>query len=156
RELPALVRAHFPVRADREGICGHSMGGHGALVLALRHPDRYRSVSAFAPISAASEVPWGEKAFSAYLGSDRTVWQQHDAAALVRRARTKRPFLVDQGLADKFLEVQLRPDRLEAACAETGYPLELRRHADYDHSYYFIASFMRDHIEHHARVLTAP
>ena len=152
-ELPQILRAHFPVRADREAIFGHSMGGHGALVLALRHPGRYRSVSAFAPICAPSQVPWGHKAFSAYLGDDRAAWAAHDAVELVQRATVKTPLFVDQGLSDKFLDVQLKPELLERACTQAHHPLTLRRHADYDHSYYFISTFMRDHIEYHARAL---
>ncbi len=154
-ELPALLRSHFPVRGDREGIFGHSMGGHGALVLALQQPGRYRSVSAFAPICAASQVPWGHKAFGAYLGPDRDKWAAHDASELVRRATVRTPLLVDQGLRDKFLDVQLKPELLEAACRESNYPLTLRRHAEYDHSYFFVSTFMRDHLEHHSRRLKA-
>ena len=152
-ELPALISAHFPVRPDRQSIFGHSMGGHGALVLALRHPGRYRSVSALAPICAPSQVPWGQKAFTAYLGSDRAAWADHDATELVARAGATLPLLIDQGLADKFLDVQLRPELLEAACVATRHPLELRRHPGYDHSYYFISTVVRDHLAHHARAL---
>jgi len=154
-ELPAWVEETFPVRNDRRGIFGHSMGGHGALTLALRHPGRYASVSAIAPIVAPSQVPWGEKAFRGYLGQDRARWEEHDACALVRRpgAARKDEILVDQGTADKFLERELRPELLEAACREAGQPLRLRRHEGYDHSYYFIASVMEDHLRHHARAL---
>jgi S-formylglutathione hydrolase len=157
-ELPALVAANFPVDTARTGIFGHSMGGHGALTLALRHPDRYRSVSAFAPISAPTRCPWGEKAFTGYLGPDRAAWEEHDATALVRRygsARWPRPILVDQGLADPFLERELQPGLLEAACREAGVALTLRRHPGYDHGYFFISSLIDDHLRHHARELGA-
>jgi S-formylglutathione hydrolase len=152
-ELPALVEQHFPANGAR-GIFGHSMGGHGALVTALRYPGRYRSVSAFAPIVAPSQVPWGEKAFTAYLGADRSTWQAWDAVELIATAQERLPLLVDQGEADEFLEPQLRPHLLQAACDAAGHPLQLRRHAGYDHSYYFIASFMADHFAHHARGLS--
>jgi S-formylglutathione hydrolase len=154
-ELRDEIEDHFPVRDDRRGVFGHSMGGHGALVLALT-TDLYASCSAFAPICAASEVPWGELAFSRYLGEDRAAWRAHDAAALLEQGRRATgTLLVDQGLGDKFLDVQLRPERLEAAAAAAGQPLELRRHAGYDHNYYFIATFVEDHLRHHARVLSA-
>jgi len=153
RELPALVEASFPVSADARGIFGHSMGGHGALALALRNPGRYRSVSAFAPIVAPSRVPWGRKAFAGYLGADEAAWAGYDACALVRARPLAIPLLVDQGTADKFLDVQLKPELLEAACAEAGQSLRLRRHAGYDHSYYFIASFVEEHLAHHACAL---
>ncbi len=152
-ELPAVVEARFPVLPGARGIFGHSMGGHGALALALRNPDRYRSVSAFAPIVAPSKVPWGRKAFAGYLGPDETAWAGHDACALVRARPLPIPLLVDQGTADKFLDVQLKPELFEAACADAGQALQLRRHAGYDHSYYFIASFVADHLAHHARAL---
>ncbi|WP_324657217.1 S-formylglutathione hydrolase [Burkholderia thailandensis] len=155
-ELREIAAAELPIDGARLGIFGHSMGGHGALVLALRHPDVYRSVSAFAPIAAPSRCPWGEKAFSGYLGADREAWQQHDASELVARAGAKRfaeGILIDQGLADPFLATQLTPDVFEAACRAAGQPLTLRRHAGYDHGYYFISTFIADHIEHHARVL---
>ena len=151
-ELPALVERGFGV-SHRRGIFGHSMGGHGALVTALRHPGRYASVSAFSPIVAPSRVPWGEKALAAYLGDDRDAWRTWDACELVAGARERLPILVDQGEADEFLAAQLRPELLEAACAAAGHPLTLRRHEGYDHSYYFVASFMGDHVAHHARVL---
>jgi S-formylglutathione hydrolase len=153
RELPAVVEAGFPVRRDARGIFGHSMGGHGALALALRNPDRYRSVSAFAPIVAPSQVPWGRKAFAGYLGTDETAWAAYDACALVRARPLPIPLLIDQGTADKFLDLQLKPEQFEAACADAGQPLRLRRHAGYDHSYYFIASFVEEHLAHHARAL---
>jgi S-formylglutathione hydrolase len=153
RELPALVEAHFPVLPDARGIFGHSMGGHGALSLALRNPGRYRSVSAFAPIVAPSHVPWGRKAFAGYLGADQSAWAAHDACALVRARPLPIPLLIDQGTADKFLDAQLKPELFEAACAEAGQSLQLRRHPGYDHSYYFIASFVDQHLAHHARAL---
>ena len=153
-ELPALVEAHFPVTAAR-AISGHSMGGHGALVLALRNPGRYRSVSAFSPIVAPSRVPWGEKAFAAYLGEDREAWMPYDAATLVASARERLPLLVDQGGADEFLATQLRPQLLQDACAAAGHPLQLRLRPGYDHSYYFIASFIGEHVAHHAAALRA-
>ena len=153
-ELPALVEASFPAD-DRRGISGHSMGGHGALVTALRNPGRYRSVSAFSPIVAPSRVPWGQKALRAYLGDDAGHWKSWDACELVANAPERLPLLVDQGGADEFLETQLRPQLLEQACAAAGHPLELRVHAGYDHSYYFIATFIGDHFEHHARYLAA-
>lgn len=153
-ELRTLVEASFPIAADRRGLFGHSMGGHGALTLALRHPGLYRSVSAFAPIVAPAQVPWGHKAFAGYLGEDRSLWEQHDATALVRAGkRFANPVLIDQGLDDKFLSEQLRPELFEAACREAGVELTLRRHEGYDHSYYFIQSFVQDHLEHHAGLL---
>lgn len=152
-ELPELINAHFPVQLERQGICGHSMGGHGALICALKRPDRYRSVSAFAPIAAPMQCPWGQKAFTHYLGSDRELWRAHDATELVRQSPSDHRILIDQGMSDKFLETQLLPERFEQACAEVGQSLTLRRHPGYDHSYYFIASFMRDHIQHHAAAL---
>ena len=153
RELPAVVEASFPVLPEARGIFGHSMGGHGALALALRNPGRYRSVSAFAPIVAPSRVPWGRKAFAGYLGADETAWAAYDACALVRARPLPIPLLVDQGTADKFLDVQLKPELFEAACAEAGQSLRLRRHAGYDHSYYFISTFVDEHLAHHARAL---
>ncbi|ACQ97292.1 S-formylglutathione hydrolase [Burkholderia pseudomallei] len=155
-ELREIVAAELPIDAARLGIFGHSMGGHGALVLALRHPQLYRSVSAFAPIAAPTRCPWGEKAFSGYLGADREAWKRHDASELVARADAKRfaeGILIDQGLADPFLPTQLHPDAFEAACRAAGQPLTLRRHAGYDHGYYFISTFIADHLAHHARVL---
>ena len=152
RELPALIEANFPA-TDARGISGHSMGGHGALVIALRNPGRYRSVSAFSPIVAPSQVPWGEKALGAYLGDDRSAWAQYDATALIADAPERLALLVEQGEADEFLEGQLRPQLLRAACEAAGHPLELRMRPGYDHSYYFIASFIGEHIAHHARAL---
>jgi S-formylglutathione hydrolase len=151
-ELPALVEAHFAA-APARGIFGHSMGGHGALVTALRHPGRYRSVSAFAPIVAPSQVPWGRKALGAYLGDDPAAWKAWDAVDLVQAAQERLPLLVDQGADDEFLAGQLRPELLQAACAAAGYPLTLRMQPGYDHSYYFIASFLADHFAHHAQAL---
>jgi S-formylglutathione hydrolase len=153
RELPALVAAHFPADAGRQGIFGHSMGGHGALVVALRHPDRYRSVSAFSPIVAPSRCPWGEKAFGAYLGPDRRGWLAYDASELVRERGFHSPVLVDQGTADSFLDEQLKPEVFREACKGAGVELDLRYREGYDHSYYFIATFMEDHFAHHARLL---
>lgn len=155
-ELPALV-AQFP-EADvaRLGICGHSMGGHGALTLALAHPERYRSVSAFAPIVAPSRVPWGCKALPRYLGEDPAAWRGHDACALVEDgARFPGEILIDQGGADRFLEEQLRPWLFEEACRRAGQPLTLRLHAGYDHGYWFVASFIAEHLRHHAQALGA-
>jgi len=153
-ELPALVEQHFPA-TDARAISGHSMGGHGALVLALKNPGRYRSVSALAPIVAPSQVPWGEKAFGAYLGDDREAWLEYDAVALVAKAEEKLPLLVDQGLADNFLEEQLRTQLLEDACSKAGHPATIRYQEGYDHSYYFIASFIEEHVAHHAAALKA-
>ena len=153
QELRELVLASFPARADRVGVFGHSMGGHGALTLALRHPGLYRSVSAFAPIAAPQHCPWGEKAFSGYLGDDRSTWAQHDACALIAAGARAPHLLVDQGLADKFLAEQLHPHMLEAACTDAGQPLTLRRHEGYDHGYYFISTLMGDHLAHHAHAL---
>jgi S-formylglutathione hydrolase len=151
-ELPALVEAQFPATTAR-ALSGHSMGGHGALVLALRNPGRYRSVSAFSPIVAPSRVPWGEKAFTAYLGEDRAAWREWDACALIAHATERLPLLIDQGEADEFLATQLRPELLEQACDAADHPLLLRRRAGYDHSYYFIGSFIGEHIAHHATAL---
>ena len=148
-ELPALIEAHFPVTEAR-AISGHSMGGHGALVCALRNPGRYRSVSAFSPIVAPMQVPWGQQAFAAYLGDDVATWAQYDACELIKVAMETLPLLVDQGAADEFLATQLRPDVLRAACDAAGHPLTLRMHPGFDHSYYFIASFIGEHIGHHA------
>ncbi len=180
RDLLGLIGpecAELPIDPDRIGLFGHSMGGHGALVLALRHPGVFRSVSAFAPICAPMDCPWGRKAFTAYLGDDPLLWASHDASRLMAsqsaaphpagivvasqggKADSRAPFpagiLIDQGLDDKFLAEQLHPHQFEAACAHVGQPLTLRRHAGYDHGYYFIQSFMADHIAHHARQLGA-
>ena len=151
-ELPALVESAFPA-SDARAISGHSMGGHGALVLALRNPGRYRSVSAFSPIVAPSQVPWGKKAFSAYLGDDPSAWRAWDACELIAGAAERLPLLVDQGDADEFLVTQLQPQRLQSACAAAGHPLTLRLQPGYDHSYYFIASFIGEHLQHHASAL---
>ena len=153
-ELPALVEANFPVTSAR-AISGHSMGGHGALVVALRNPGRYRSVSAFSPIVAPSLVPWGEKAFTAYLGDDRAAWAGYDATEQVKSSSEKLPILVDQGEADEFLDGQLKPWLLKEAADAAGHPVYLRMQPGYDHSYYFIASFIGDHIAHHAKALKA-
>ncbi len=154
-ELPALIAGRFPADADRQGIFGHSMGGHGALVCALRNPGQYKSLSAFAPIAAPMRCPWGKKAFKGYLGDDHAPWREYDASELVRRARFAGPILVDQGLADKFLSDQLSPEVFEAACRDAGQPLTLRRQEGYDHGYFFIATFMEDHLRHHASQLRA-
>lgn len=153
-ELPALLSAHFPVDPSRQSILGHSMGGHGALTVALRHPDRYRSASAFSPIVAPSQVPWGIKALGGYLGDARHAWRRHDAVALIEDGARCSGLLVDVGTADPFLAQQLRPELLEIACAQAAIPLELRRHDGYDHSYYFISTFMEDHLRWHAARLT--
>jgi S-formylglutathione hydrolase len=152
-ELPALIEAHFPVSGKRS-IMGHSMGGHGALVVALRNPGRYAAVSAFSPIAAPSQVPWGRKAFTAYLGEDESVWAAYDATALLEGAKERLPILIDQGDADDFLEKQLKPKIVADEAARVGHPLELRLQSGYDHSYYFIASFIGDHIAHHAKALS--
>ena len=154
-ELPAVVAEHFPA-SDARGIFGHSMGGHGALTLALKNPDLYASVSAFAPVSAPTRAPWGHKAFSGYLGRDEKLWREHDASELVRRLPFPdgRNILVDQGTADEFLEEQLYPDILEDACRQAGQPLTLRWREGYDHNYYFISTFMEDHVRHHAEAHT--
>jgi len=153
-ELPTLVEAHLPASGARS-ISGHSMGGHGALVIALKNPGRYRSVSAFSPIVAPTRVPWGQKAFTAYLGEDRSAWAAWDASELVATAEEKLPLLVDQGGGDEFLDTQLQPQWLQAACTAAGHPLQLRLQPGYDHSYYFISTFIGDHIAHHAKALHA-
>lgn len=153
-ELPALMEAHLPASGARS-ISGHSMGGHGALVIALKNPGRYRSVSAFSPIVAPTRVPWGQKAFTAYLGEDRSAWAAWDASELVATAEEKLPLLVDQGGGDEFLDTQLQPQWLQAACTAAGHPLQLRLQPGYDHSYYFISTFIGDHIAHHAKALHA-
>ncbi|HDS1509219.1 S-formylglutathione hydrolase [Stenotrophomonas maltophilia] len=152
-ELPALVEKNFPVSQARS-ISGHSMGGHGALVIAFRNPGRYRSVSAFSPIVAPTQVPWGQKAFSAYLGGDQEQWRQYDAVELIADAKERLPLLVDQGLSDDFLQNQLRPELLRDACAKANHPLSLNLRDGYDHSYYFISSFIADHLKHHASALS--
>jgi S-formylglutathione hydrolase len=154
-ELPALINAHFPTDAERQGIFGHSMGGHGALITALKNPDKYRSLSAFAPISSPTRCPWGEKALSGYLGPDREAWRTYDASLLAAGSGWRSEVLVDQGTGDDFLHEQLKPDLLREAFAAAGIPLTLRYQAGYDHSYYFMASFMAEHIAHHARLLKA-
>ncbi len=156
KELLPLIAQTMPIDAQRIGIFGHSMGGHGALTLALRHPGLFQSVSALAPICAPTACPWGEKAFAGYLGADRSLWAAHDASALMQ-SKTSMPYphgiLIDQGLADKFLAEQLLPHRFEAACLAIGQPLTLRRHAGYDHGYYFISTFIEDHLAHHGQAL---
>lgn len=160
QELPALVEAAFPVAKDRKkgvrrGISGHSMGGHGAIVLALRNPGHYRSLSAFAPIASASRSPWGENAFLHYLGEDKSTWEGWDASLLVRSAEERLPMLVDQGEQDPFLIDQLKPSLLQKACAMAEHPLKMRLHPGYDHSYFFVASFIAEHMEYHAAALRA-
>jgi S-formylglutathione hydrolase len=153
-ELPALVASQFPVDVAKTGIFGHSMGGHGALVIALRNPDRYKSVSAFAPIASPMRCPWGEKALHGYLGDDRDAWRVYDSTALIEQRGWRGPtILVDQGTRDPFLENQLKPDLLESACKRAGVALDLRMQKGYDHSYFFIATFIDDHLRHHARAL---
>lgn len=155
KELPALIVDKFQADPLRQGIFGHSMGGHGALVCALRNPGQYKSLSAFAPISAPMRCPWGKNAFRGYLGEDHAAWKEYDASELIRRGRFAGPILVDQGLADKFLSDQLYPEILEAACRDAGQPLTLRRQEGYDHGYFFISTFMEDHLRHHASQLKA-
>jgi len=154
-ELQALVTSELPVRDDAQGVTGHSMGGHGALVLALRNPDRYRSVSAFAPIVHPSAVPWGKKAFTGYLGDDEKAWRPYDAVALLEDGNVCEPILIDQGGADDFLKEQLKPKLLEKACRDAGQPLTLNVREGYDHSYFFVSSFIAQHIDHHADALGA-
>ncbi|MBH3340476.1 S-formylglutathione hydrolase [Pseudomonas mendocina] len=152
QELPALIEANFPV-SEKRGIAGHSMGGHGALICALKNPGRYQSVSAFSPISNPMNCPWGEKALSLYLGEERSRWREWDASVLIAEAEEKLPILVDQGDRDDFLEGQLKPQVLQAAAKAAGHPLTLRMQPGYDHSYYFIASFIDEHLRHHAAAL---
>jgi S-formylglutathione hydrolase len=152
-ELPALVNQHFPLDDQRVSIAGHSMGGHGALTIALKNPDRYRSVSAFAPIVAPTRCPWGEKAFTGYLGTDRATWQQYDATELVKEVQLPGEILIDQGDADDFLKEQLKPQLFAEACRLSGQSLNLRMQAGYDHSYFFIASFIEEHLRFHAAAL---
>jgi len=154
-ELPALIEQHFPAQPGRRGIFGHSMGGHGALVTALRNPERWHSVSAFAPLCNPVNAPWGQKAFATYLGADAQAWQAWDASLLMSVRAYPRTILVDQGEGDKFLARELQPDALEAAARTSGQPLKLRRHAGYDHSYYFVQTFIADHLAHHAAQLSA-
>lgn len=156
QELPQLIEAHFPVQPGRRGITGHSMGGHGALVSALRQPELWQSVSALAPICNPVAVPWGEKAFSNYLGPNRAAWAEWDASLLMRWRPWPGPILVDQGTADPFLQTQLRPEELERAATESGQALTLRRHEGYDHSYWFIQTIIADHLEWHQRRLAGP
>ena len=152
-ELPELIAAEYPVDMSRQAITGHSMGGHGALTVALNHPGRFRSVSAFAPIVAPGQVPWGQKALTNYLGDDRAAWRKHDAVALIEDGASVEELLVDVGTADPFIENELRPELLERACADAGIALTLRRQAGYDHSYYFISTFMAEHLRRHAERL---
>ncbi|MGH8051196.1 MAG: S-formylglutathione hydrolase [Arenimonas sp.] len=154
KELPELIATHFLADIDRMGISGHSMGGHGALTLALRHPDKYRSVSAFAPIVAPSQVPWGQKAFSKYL-NQKEEWSQYDACELVKRQQFNGTILIDQGLSDNYLESQLKPELFSKACEQNGQALLLRQHAHYDHYYWFVQSFIEEHLRHHAKYLLA-
>jgi S-formylglutathione hydrolase len=153
RELPEIVAAHLPARPGATGIFGHSMGGHGALTLALRNPSLYKSVSAFSPIAAPMQSPWGQKAFSNYLGSDKQAWREYDASELVARKSYPGPILIDQGTADQFLAVELLPEKFAAAAARSGQQLNLRMQPGYDHGYYFIQTFMADHLRHHAEQL---
>jgi S-formylglutathione hydrolase len=150
RELPELIGRHFPADMQRQGISGHSMGGHGALTLALKNPGRYSSVTAFSPIVAPSAVPWGQKALGRYLGENRAAWRAYDSVALIEDGHRVPAMLVDQGASDPFLSTQLRPELLAAACNKHGIDCQLRTHAGYDHSYYFIASFIEDHLLWHA------
>ena len=154
-ELPALIAEHFPVDMARQGITGHSMGGHGALTIGLRNADRFASISAFSPIVAPSSVPWGEKALSGYLGEDRAAWRAYDACALIEDGARTDALLVEQGTADQFLEEQLKPELLAEACANANIPLTLNMRDGYDHSYYFISSFLADHVAWHAARLKA-
>ncbi|BCL35029.1 S-formylglutathione hydrolase [Nostoc sp. MS1] len=156
QELPALIAANFPIQSDKQGIFGHSMGGHGALVCALRNPNIFKSVSAFAPIVAPMRCPWGQKAFSRYLGSNQESWRDYDASELVQKFGYHSQILIDQGTDDKFLAEQLLTDKFAQACAVVNQPLNLRYQSGYDHSYYFIASFIEDHIRHHAMGYAPP
>jgi S-formylglutathione hydrolase len=154
RELPQVIGDSFAVDSARQGIFGHSMGGHGALTLALRNPEQFRSLSAFAPICAPSRCPWGEKAFSGYLGDDRAAWHEYDATELIARGPYRGPVLIDQGMSDAFLGEQLHPDAFEAAAGKVNQELTLRRHEGYDHGYFFISTFIEDHLRHHATQLS--
>lgn len=153
-ELNALVLSEFPADASKQGITGHSMGGHGALTLHLKHPDTYKTVSAFSPIGAPSQVPWGQKAFSAYIGDDKSLWTEYDATELVKKSQSNATILVDTGDADPFLEEQLRPELFIEACSSAGQSLNYRMQPGYDHSYWFIASLIEEHLEHHAQGLS--
>jgi len=153
QELPAVLAEHFPVDMSRQAISGHSMGGHGALTMALRQPERFRSVSAFAPISSPMDAPWGVKALSHYLGEDRTAWRAYDATSLVEDGARLPHILIDQGEADPYLDKELKPELFEAACAKAGQPLTLRRQPGYDHGYFFVSSFIEDHLRWHAPFL---
>ena len=155
QELPALINNNFPVDSSRQSIFGHSMGGHGALSIALKNPDKYKSVSAFAPIVSPINCPWGCKAFKSYLGEDVSIWQEYDSAALIAKATTHLPMLVDQGTADEFLDNQLKPELLLEAAEKAGYPLQFIEREGYDHSYFFIASFIEDHLRFHKKILSA-
>lgn len=155
KELPEVLKANFEADWSRQGITGHSMGGHGALTIHLKHPDVYRSVSAFSPIVAPMQVPWGQKAFRGYLGEDQEAWKAYDATELVKARPSQATILIDQGTDDNFLEEQLRPEIFEKACKEAGQPLQLRMQKGYDHSYFFIATFIEDHLRHHAAVLAS-
>ncbi|MBL4580256.1 MAG: S-formylglutathione hydrolase [Gammaproteobacteria bacterium] len=155
QELPALINESFPVDPSRQSIFGHSMGGHGALSIALKNPDKYKSVSVFAPIVSPINCPWGLKAFSNYLGNDKSTWQEYDSVSLISKATTHLPMLVDQGTADEFLENQLKPELLLAAAKKAGYPLQFIEREGYDHSYFFIASFIEEHLRFHEKILRA-
>jgi S-formylglutathione hydrolase len=155
QELPALINDNFPVDPSRQSIFGHSMGGHGALSIALKNPDKYKSVSAFAPIVSPINCPWGCKAFKSYLGEDVSTWQEYDSAALIAKATTHLPMLVDQGTADEFLDNQLKPELLLEAAEKAGYPLQFIEREGYDHSYFFIASFIEEHLRFHKKILSA-
>lgn len=158
KDLQKILLDHFPVDLDRQGIFGHSMGGHGALTLGLKFPNLYKSISAFAPISAPIDCSWGQKAFSNYLGPNQAVWQSHDASRLIEKitnAKSRAPILIDQGLGDPYLAEQLKLERLEQGAIKSGYPLTVRRHEGYDHGYYFISTFIADHLAHHLRILSS-
>jgi S-formylglutathione hydrolase len=156
RELPGLITSELPADGARQSIMGHSMGGHGALTIALRNQARYTSVSAFSPISSPMNCPWGQKALSGYLGSDKESWRRYDACALLEDGARLPELLVDQGAADQFLETQLKPELLQRACTRVGVPLDLRMHEGYDHSYFFISTFIEDHLRWHAQRLGSP
>ncbi|TPH19270.1 S-formylglutathione hydrolase [Litorilituus lipolyticus] len=151
-ELPELIEANFPVLSDKS-IAGHSMGGHGALVIGLRNPEQYKSISAFSPICNPMNCPWGVKAFTAYLGSDKSLWQQYDASALITQHNVKQPIMIEQGLADQFLAEQLNIEQFADAAKKANYPVEINQHEGYDHSYYFIASFIEKHLAFHSKAL---